>query len=391
METETTLIRNVRRKVVIDRHRPVIADTEASLSDGFIDGTLAHPRLQAMLRELEEESEQNRIHATVAKLLKDPAYLAFRLQDALVEYLCMMREDHDTEVTTLQLHAVGVYRAFKAMIKERRGWSPAIEDLRDLTLATLCTINGSGRVAFASIGFAKAMACPPGLCQRTASAIRAIRSNPEQAPRWEDDTQAQAVPRELEEQVAELPEAERKLALKDLLADKVRSAFYHKVFLQYFTADEFDPSTVAGLSTLLDWVAAIRETPQLFPFMQGQNQEQKNFRLANLVTKLLQLCEMYQRVTVARQDPAFSERLEGKNTRECLGVLAKEKYPACTVDDAFIAACFLYPLLDFVSWVQGNLEANDLVLPPEPRNRRGVRGTISATGSSSRIQQAAIE
>ena len=50
--------------------------------------------------------------------------------------------------------------------------------------------------------------------------------------------------------------------------------------------------------------------------MQGQTAEQKNWRMRNLLTKVVQLSEIYQRVAQARRHPTYREQFERLDTRE---------------------------------------------------------------------------
>ena len=79
-----------RRPAAIARHRDMIAEMEESLSDMLITGGTDHPRLKAMLEELESDSEQQRIKDTITALSDQETYSEHTLQEALVEHLCLL-------------------------------------------------------------------------------------------------------------------------------------------------------------------------------------------------------------------------------------------------------------------------------------------------------------
>jgi hypothetical protein len=368
MDNDSVLIHNVRRQVIIDRHQDVITDMESTISDSFIEGTIQNPRLQAMLRELEEESEQNRIHATIAKLIHTPEHQPQPVQKALVDYICLVRDHHDIGVASLQMHAIGVYRYLQQLIRKQRGWHAQLDDLRAIRITDLNQLGSTPLPEFATAGFVAAMLCPDPMIKRTVSLIRELRDTP-QAANWQDDTRPEQVPRDLTDALTDLSESERERKIKAALADRVRHEFYQQVFIHYFATDEFDPEQSRCHPTLLDWLLAIRETPQLFCFMQGQSPEQKNFRLAQLSSKILQVSELYQRVATAADSGHFDGEFAGANTRQRLHVLASAKEPPLTVDEAFITATFQYPLDHFAQWLQYRVATQDFVLPPEHRRR----------------------
>src|SRR5258708_6830018 len=78
-------IAEARRPLRVERHRKLIEEMESSLSDAFITGDSENPRLQAMLKELEADSEQKRLDKTLRSLADDPHYKDNTLRAALVE------------------------------------------------------------------------------------------------------------------------------------------------------------------------------------------------------------------------------------------------------------------------------------------------------------------
>ncbi|NRA38229.1 MAG: hypothetical protein HRU15_08825, partial [Planctomycetes bacterium] len=113
------------------------------------------------------------------------------------------------------------------------------------------------------------------------------------------------------------------------------------------------------------------ETPHLFPFMQGQSVEQKHFRLAHLLNKIVQISELYQRIESVIDDPVIGEKLQAcEKSRERFMVLAEHRVAPLKVDRAFIGSTLLCPFPSFATWVQDRLRADDFTLPPESKSRK---------------------
>jgi len=71
-------IAEARRPLLIERHRKLIDEMESGLSDVLITGDPENPRLQAMLKELEVDSEKQRLQRTLRALADDPHYKDIR-------------------------------------------------------------------------------------------------------------------------------------------------------------------------------------------------------------------------------------------------------------------------------------------------------------------------
>ena len=103
--------------------------------------------------------------------------------------------------------------------------------------------------------------------------------------------------------------------------------------------------------------------------MQGQSPQQKKFRLGQLLRKLIQINEMYQRVEQARAHQEYREELEGKNTREALTVLSKVHFPPLNVTSRFAIGTVLCPFQSFVDWIQQCLATKTLYCRLSPSAR----------------------
>jgi hypothetical protein len=359
-------IAEARRPLLVERHRKLIEEMESGLSDGFITGDTENPRLQAMLKELEAESEQKRLDKTMRSLADDPHYKDSTLRAALVEQLCLLREEGNVEVAALQLHVIGVYRSVRKNVGERQGEQPSLSDLRELPATMLGRMLNAILPAFGSPTLAESLVYTPAFADRSMRTIRRIRRAEGADTFWQDATGEPTIPREIEEPLNSLPETERREARRLLVRDRIRSNFYREVFLRYLSRDEFDAGSEHH-ATVLHWLEAIEGTAHLYPFMQGQTAGQKSWRLAQLAQKILQLHEMYARVAIASQHPTYRAAFENKGTRERLAAMAKDHYPPLALSPELTLAALLCPFKVFVEWVQDRAEKHDFVLPPDPK------------------------
>ncbi len=368
MGEETVFVNSVRRQVLIDRHREAISEMEGSISNTFMAKDVDHPRLQAMLDELHEESEQQRIQSTVDLIVKDPIFSAQCLQDAIIDHLCLLRENSGIEIATLQMHCIGVYRRVNSLYEAAINHHMSITELREVSVKLLDTIIHPKEALFGSLSLSEAVPCTLARQEFVIDTIKAIRLLDHDSE-WADLSNPDFLPRSLEEPLADLPDEEQAEERKFRCSDYVRSQFYRALFLDYFSIDELDPSETKDYVTILDWFCAIRDTPHLFPFMQGQSAEQKNYRLIKLIDKFIQINELYQRVEDGRTKSAFHRQFPELTSREILKLLAKEKYPPMKVDEVFITSTLLCPFSAFVNWIQEKHATVDFVLPPEPQRR----------------------
>ncbi len=361
------LIAEARRPILIERHRQLIEEMESGLSDSFITGETDHPRLKAMLQELEAESEQQRIATTLAMLADDSHYANATLRAALVEHLCLMREHAKVEVAALQLHTIGVYREVRKRVGMHQGELPVVADLRDLPANVIPRLLNPGAAQFGSSALASALVYTPAFGERSLRAVRRLR-RPEMADtQWEEAAGEPALSREQEEPLAALDDRERKLTRQLLIRDRIRSQFFRDVFLRFLHRDELDPTEVDVHATVLHWLQGIEATGHLYRFMQGQTAGQKAFRLAQLTQKIIQLHEMYARVAQAGEHPSYRTAFAGKRTKERLALLARDRYPLLALTPELSLSAMLCPFTVFVAWVQEQTGNQDFVLPPDPR------------------------
>lgn len=365
--TTAEIIEEARRPLLIARHRPVIEEMEGSLGDGLVSGTADNPRLAAMLRELDEESEQRRIQASLRALADDERAQTLDLRQALIELLCLQRENHGVEVASLQLHAIGVYRRIRAMISDLQSLVPSLEDLRTLPVSRLGRLLNPIQPRFGSPTLAESLVIPPSQVAASMTTIKRISRARGGDTTWEVEDDAPALPRDVEEPLSRLPEAERQVARTRLQRDRARSRFYRRVFLVYFDRDTLSNEERDAHRTILHWLESIEQTPHLYPFMQGLTPGQKRWRLGCLARKILQLNEMYQRLELATQHPTYRDRFASLPSRERLVVLAKDHYPTLPITPEFTAATMLCPFKALAAWVQEKVAAKDFVLPPEPK------------------------
>jgi hypothetical protein len=359
-------IAEARRPLLVERHRKLIDEMESSLSDNLITGSDENPRLQAMLKELEADSEKARLGRTLKALAEDSHYKDTTLRNALVEQLCLWREEGNVEVAALQLHVIGIYRSIRNSVAERQGAPPSLADLRELPATMLGRLLNAIPPAFGSPTLNEALVYTPAFADRSMRTIRRIRKAENADGSWADANGEPSIPREIEEPLDALPEAERKAARQLLVRDRIRSSFYREVFLKYLSRDEFDISH-DDHPTILHWLEAIESTGHLYPFMQGQTAGQKAFRLQHLMQKILQLHEIYARVALASQHPTYRESFKDKNTRVRLAELSKDHYPPLGMTPELTLAAMLCPFRIFVDWVQARVAEHDFVLPPDPK------------------------
>ncbi len=363
------IIEETRRPLLIERHRDLIEEMESSLSDALITGTADNPRLATILKELEADSEQQRLQQTLSALADDDHFQDLDLQQAAIEHLCLLRERMGIEVATLQIHLIGLYRRIRDLIAAQHSLVPSLDDLRRLPARRIARLLNPIVALFGSQHLGDAMVICPPQQERAIATIRRISKAIGGDHDWDDAVDPITLERSDEEPFLELPEGQRAAARQRLIADRIRSRFYRQVFLAYFDRDSLADEEIAAHKTILHWLESIEETPHLYPFMQGQTQSQKIWRLANLLRKVLQLNEIYQRVAIAADHPSYREPFVGLDTRERLRILAKDRYPALPMTSDFAMATMLCPFDIFARWVQDRLEEQDFVLPPEPKRR----------------------
>jgi hypothetical protein len=275
-------IAEARRPLLIERHRKIIEEMEASLSDMLITGDSDNQRLSAMLAQLEYDSERARIDEIIKILASDAHYKDATLRGALIEELCLLREQKGVEVATLQLHVIGVYRTVRKLVTPHQGESPSLADLRELPAAQLARLIYPIQPHFGTPSLAESLVHTITFADRCMRSIKRMRRPEKASPTWEDATREPALPRDVEEPLQRLPEEERRETRKLLICDRIRSQFYRDVFLRFLNRDELEPKEVEAHPTLLHWLEAIESTAHLYPFMQGQTAPQKAYRRTSI-------------------------------------------------------------------------------------------------------------
>ncbi|MBA2480946.1 MAG: hypothetical protein H0V44_09800 [Planctomycetes bacterium] len=360
-------IAEARRPLLIERHRTLIEETETSLSDQLVTGEADNPRLKAMLDQLKNEAEVTRINGLIQTLASDSHYKDTTLRAGLVDELCLMREHKGVEVATLQLHIIGVYRHVREMVIARQGDPPGLMDLREMPATILGRLLNPIKAEFGTPSLSECLVNTPSFGDRCMRTIKRIRRAEKGSSNWEEANGEPPLPREVEQPLEGLPESERKATRALLIGDRIRSQFYKDVFLRFLNRNELEQREVDSHRTVLHWLESIEATAHLYPFMQGQTAGQKAFRLSQLLGKIIQIHEMYARVSLASQHPTYRDAFKTKNTRERLAVLAKDHYPVLAMTPELMLAALLCPFPAFVEWVQGRVEAQDFVLPPDSK------------------------
>jgi hypothetical protein len=323
--------------------------------------------LQAILRELDSDSERQRVLRTVQSLADDAHYRTLPLREALIQELCLLRERGAVEIAALQMHVIGVYRSVQASLTKRLGAPAQLSDLRALSTEMLARLLNPLKPDFGSERLADALIYTPSVAERTLAAAKRLRRAAAGDDHWQEASGDPPLPREIEEPLEKLSKTERHTARTLAVQHAIRGTFYRAVFLAYLDPNELDPREIEAHSTVLAWLEAIEDTPHLFPFMQGQTASQKLFRLSQLLQKLVQIHEMYARLERARESAELRDTLAGKRIREQLQLMAKAHYPPLPLSNEMAVAVLLCPFAAFVEWVQALVGPHDFVIPPDPR------------------------
>jgi len=362
------LIAEARRPILIERHRRIIEEMEGCLSDAMVSGETDNPRLLAILRELEVESERARIARTLRILAEDDHFKDSTLRNSLVEQLCLLREEGSIEVAMLQMHVLGVYRAVRSEVAKRQGDVPSLADLRELPTAILGRLLNAHPPEFGSPTLPESLVYTTAFAERSLRTSRRLRRPEDADTTWNSSDGEPTLPQDQEELLLKLPDSERHAARKLMIRQRIRHDFYHGVFLRYLSRDELDPKEVESHPTVLHWLESIESTAHLYSFMQGQSTAQKRFRLSQLVEKIVQLHEVYARIALASQHPSYREAFVDLKTRGRLAIMAKEHVPPLQLTADLMLAALLCPFGVFATWVQERVINDDLVLPPDRKH-----------------------
>jgi hypothetical protein len=361
------IIAEARRPLLIERHRKLIEEMESSLSEQVVTGSTANPRLQAVIEQLSQPAAVARLDRTLNDLASDGHYKDATLRAGLVDELCLMREKQGIEVAQLQLHVIGVYRRVRELVLDKQGEPPTLADLREIPAPMLGRLITPIPCDFGSPSLGDSLVYTPAFADRCMRTIKRIRRADKGATRWEDANGEPPLPRQVEEPLESLPPEERKVARALAISERIRSSFYREVFLKYLSVDELDPAEIKAHRTILHWLEGMESTAHLYPFLQGQTAAQKSFRLSNLLTKMVQVHEIYARVATAAQRGGYAERFAGLSTRERLALLSKDHFPVLPFSPELTLAALLCPFASFVTWVQRKVEEKDFVIPPDPK------------------------
>jgi hypothetical protein len=220
---------------------------------------------------------------------------------------------------------------------------------------------------FGSPRLLESLVYTPAIAEAAQATGKRLRKGLAGDKHWQDAAGDPPLSREVEEPLEKLPEAERRAARQLLVRDRIRSAFYRQVFLEYLDRDTLDPRDIEAYPTVLAWLEAVEATPHLFPFMQGQTTAQKIFRLSQLEQKLIQLHEMYARLALASEHPVLKGQFAGKTVRDQLQVMARAHYPPIPVTAELALAVLLCPFAAFVEWAQTRIAEHGFVVPPDPK------------------------
>jgi hypothetical protein len=361
------IIAEARRPLLVERHRHAIEEMESMLGEALITGDADNPRLRQVLVELESESEQRRLRSTMESLASDHHFKDATLRNALIEHLCLLREEQGVEVARLQAHVIGLYRRVRELVGARQGEAPSLGDLRELPATVLGRLIDPVPPLFGSPNLNESVVYTPAFAERALRTVKRLRRADGADAQWAEADGDPPLPRDVELHLSSLSDSELRETRALLVRDRIRSLFYRAVFLQYLSADELDPKEVESHPTVLHWLQAVESTGHLYPFMQGQTHGQKAFRLGQLVQKIIQMHEMYARVAQAAAHPSYREAFNGLDVRARLALLARDHYPPLALTPELTLAALLCPFAAFVTWVQERVAAKDFVLPPDPR------------------------
>ncbi len=354
MSDTSVIIRSARRPVLVARHREVILELDGALGEAFIVGVPGNRRLEEMHQRLDQPEQAEAVRNFLDALCEEPATARLDLRTALIEQLCLMREDGLTEGARLQEMAIGAYRQLRMDIARHQGG--ILLDLAALRALPVPTV-AAFRVprAFGDPAFPRTSL--PGFQQQFLGAINALLHPQKADSNWHDEDGGLRIT--LTDAATADPEAAAR--------DRIRSSFYRGVFMDWMSPDSLEPKEVDSHAHVLAWLQDLNATPHLYPFLQGQTPGQKAFRIAQLTGKLIRLYELYARVAQASASPLHQAELSPLDTRGRLTVLARLRYPPIRATAELTLATAACPFPVLVAFIQDRLRRGDLVLPPEPR------------------------
>lgn len=345
------VIEQARRPLVIARHRDSVAKVERQITD-----------------EMLSTADGRRADDLVVRIADDELYYSRQLGDVLYEQLCLDLEYGEIDENGIGPRILAILANVRARLMAHNHLACSLEDAKSITCGRLGRLlRPADNVTFGSLDLVDGIVVSETQAGEVLSRVKTLARGRGGDPIWHEAGGDPPLSRELEEPLEILPDNQRAEARAKLVADRVRHNFFINVFFRYFDRDTLDPSEISAHPNVLHWLNSIEETPHLYPFMQGQTDTQKLYRLSQLWRKIVQMNELYQRVAQASDHPTYRDRFEDLDTRKRLAILAKERYPARKVDHTFSIATALCPFEKFAEWVQEKVTAKDFVLPPEPK------------------------
>ena len=165
-------------------------------------------------------------------LADDEHYESQIVQDAIIDFCCMLREERGVEVATLQLHIIGVYRRIRALMLKHQTLVPDLTDLRSLPCARLGRVLQPIPIHFGVPGMDDGIVVTGTQASRMVDTIRDITSGRAEATA----SGANRAPNHRcranrRSRSAALPIEQREDARQALVADRIRSRFFRAVFL----------------------------------------------------------------------------------------------------------------------------------------------------------------
>ena len=301
---------------------------------------------------------------------EDTTLSSVPFHEGLIEHACLQIEDGKLPTESLVPIIAATYRHLQDRLKEHQGGhESSLEDLKTLTCGDLIKLqNEPNKLAFGTSDFFKSIVFTASQADGCQDNLRLISRADQADGSWQEAGGEPALSREEEEPLEVLPEERRKTAKIRLVQKRIRNRFYKKVFLVYFDRDTLDPAEVAAHNTILDWLNAIADTPHLFPFMQGQTQEQKRFRLRELWRKLSNSTNSTKELIAAGKPRNTSIILQIKTpknassnypemvTRLLRLIMHSPSPPRCALSN--ISSPGFRKIMD-----------KDFILPPDPKSR----------------------
>lgn len=351
LHSTANVIEAARRPLIIARHQ------------GTVKGV--YDRL-----DMEQVQETDTDNAVARDLLgtvaDDDSLYRASLREGLIEHCCLGLDNGDiAEVDLSLLLATSLHLAHEALSRHPGMADLSLEDLNACSCGLLHRGLAEPETApFGHPDLGQQILWTPSQETSCLHALHRIAQAGDGDRQWQESTGEPSLGREQEEPLEGLPEAKRRVVRQRLVRERIRQAFAKKVFLGYLDRDSLDPDEIAAYPRIIDWLGAIGETPHLFPFMQGQTQAQKIFRLQQLWHILIQLHELALRLHTAAHHPSYRERFTDMHPEQQLEVLTEDRYPAATIDRTFCLTVAMCPFAAFVQWVQDRVADETFILPP---------------------------